>query len=338
MGSGAPHQGFVRLTLNPRAVTSRDTLSVVLAWTLLLASLSGCRNKNKPAATLSQEQGRRIERVIRSQYDIPGDYELKFGLMAASQVTGYDDLPVTFSHNGKQVKFTFLLSRDAKHLARLQDFDLTKDPSSAIPFDSRKVVGDLQGKVTVVVFDDLECPYCARFHSELFPDTVEHYKRGVRLVYNDFPLTEVHPWAMHAAVNAGCLASQSTSAYWHYVDNVHRHYAEFRADKQHLQASLERLDQLAKQETGIDQKVLDVCVGKQDESAVRDSLTVGKSLGVESTPTVFINGERMVGARPTAWLWASVDRALKSQGVEPPVPTDAIRTDSLQTKARESLH
>ena len=58
-------------------------------------------------------------------------------------------------------------------------------------------------------FDDLECPYCAKIHSALFPATLDRYKDLVRVVYKDYPLVEIHPWAMHAAVNSNCLAEQS---------------------------------------------------------------------------------------------------------------------------------
>jgi protein-disulfide isomerase len=303
---------------------------------VLLFSLNACRQK-KELSALSPEQSRRIEILIRSQYDIPADYQLVLDQRVRSQFPGYYDLPVTFSHDGKQVKFTFLLTQDEKHLARLQEFDLTKDPSSGILFNSQRARGEPQGKVTIVVFDDLECPFCARSHAALFPDTLQHYKNGVTIVYKDFPLVEIHPWAMHAAVNAGCLAEQNTPAYWDYVDKIHAHYTDFSGDKQRLLTTLKKLDHLAMQEAGVDQGTLDLCIRKQDESAIRASMAEGQKLGVESTPTIFVNGERIVGARPANWIWASVDRALKIQGLEPPAQTNIVRTEALQDKAQDTL-
>ena len=87
-----------------------------------------------------------------------------------------------------------------------------------------------EAKVTIINFDDLECGYCARMHQELFPATLEHYKDMVRFVYKDDPLTEIHPWAMHAAVDANCLAAQSTDVYWTYVDYLHAHGDEVNGD------------------------------------------------------------------------------------------------------------
>jgi protein-disulfide isomerase len=326
----------MRSTLRFRSTSLGIPALVLWPALILLFSLTACRHKNELAA-LSPEQSRRIEILIRSQYDIPADYQLVFSQRARGQFPGYYDLPVTFSHDGKQVKFTFLLSQDAKHLARLQEFDLTKDPSSAIPFNSQRARGEPQGKVTIVVFDDLECPFCARSHAALFPDTLQRYKKGVTVVYKDFPLVEIHPWAMHAAINAGCLAEQNTPAYWDYLDKVHAHYADFSGDKQRLPATLQKLDQLAAQEAGVDQKTLDLCIKKQDESAIRASMAEGQKLGVESTPTIFVNGERIVGARPINWVWASIDRALKVQGLEPPAQIDLVRTENLQNRAQDTL-
>ena len=127
-----------------------------------------------------------------------------------SQFTGYDTLPVTFTH-GLQIAevVNFLISADSTKLVHLDTFDLTKDPADAIPIAGRPIRGNPNAKVTVINFDDLECPYCARMHQELFPATLEHYKDLVRFVYKDDPLSEIHPWAMHAAVDANCLAAQS---------------------------------------------------------------------------------------------------------------------------------
>ena len=77
--------------------------------------------------------------------------------------------------------------------------------------------------MVIVNYDDLECPYCAKMHAELFPETLDHYNGLVKIVYRDLPLEELHPWAVHAAVNANCLAAQNPAAYWGYVDYLHTH-------------------------------------------------------------------------------------------------------------------
>ncbi len=126
----------------------------------------------------------------------------------------------------KKTQIDFLISNDGKTLARLETFDLAKNPALTIDIAGRPIRGNPAAKVTVINYDDLECPYCARMHQSLFPTAMERYKDKVRFIYKDFPLVEIHPWAMHASVNANCLASLSPEAYWTYVDYIHAHGQE----------------------------------------------------------------------------------------------------------------
>jgi protein-disulfide isomerase len=219
----------------------------------------------------------------------------------------------------------FLLSTDGKTLARLETFDLAKDPVFTINVAGRPIRGNPAAKVTVINFDDLECPYCARLHASLFPDTIARYKGMVRFIYKDNPLpADMHPWAMHAAVDADCLASQNGDVYWSYVDYLHGHGSEVTGPDRNLPKSFAALDRIAHQEGTVgklDTAKLDACIAKQDETAVHASLREAETLKIESAPAVFIDGERVDGAVPEEQLWMVIDRALRAAGeVPPPAP------------------
>jgi protein-disulfide isomerase len=190
-----------------------------------------------------------------------------------------------------------------------------------ISTQSRPVRGPADAKVTIVNFDDLECPYCARMHQQLFPATQDRYKGLVKFIYKDYPLVEIHPWAMHAAVDSGCLAEQNSDAYWTFVDYLHAHGDDIKGAGHEANDPLKTLDKIARAEgerSKLDLAKLDACIAKQDETPVRASMKQGDSLGVNGTPTLFINGERISGALPEAELWIAIDRALKEAGVPPP--------------------
>jgi protein-disulfide isomerase len=69
-----------------------------------------------------------------------------------------------------------------------------------------------------------------------------------------------------------------------------------------------------------------MCLNKQDESLVNQSLKLGSSLGVNGTPQVFVDGERLPSGAPrVSELWPAIDRALKAQGIQPP-PQKAVET------------
>jgi protein-disulfide isomerase len=215
----------------------------------------------------------------------------------------------------------FLLSSDGNTVARLEKFDISHSPAETISIQNRPMRGTQDAKVTIVNFDDLECPYCARMHEQLFPATLDRYKGLVKFYYKDYPLVEIHPWALHAAVDANCLADQSGEAYWRFVDYVHSHGDEVTGTAHDVPQALKTLDKLAHEEglrSKVDVTKLDACIAKQDESVVRASMKLGDSLAVNGTPTLFINGERISGALPQDELWIAIDRALREAGVQPP--------------------
>jgi protein-disulfide isomerase len=195
-----------------------------------------------------------------------------------------------------------------------------------IDIAGRPIRGNPDAKVTVISFDDLECPYCARMHSSLFPTTMDRYKDKVRFVYKDDPLTDMHPWAMHAAIDANCLASQSGQVYWNFVDYVHAHGQEVNSEDRNLAKSFAALDRIARDEAALaklDASKLDACLAKQDETQVRASAKEAEALGVDGTPALFIDGERINGALPAEQVWLVIDRALRADGIEPPPPAAA---------------
>ena len=293
----------------------------LLAGLLVLSLAAGCKAQSTPAGTPDPALNRHIEVMVRSNFNVPQDIDVIIGTRKPSQIPGYDALPITISHGAKQQVIDFLISTDNKTLAKLETFSLAKDPVFSIDVAGRPVRGNPAAKVTVINFDDLECPYCARMHQTLFPSTIEHYKDKVRFVYKDDPLVEIHPWAMHAAIDANCLGAQSGEIYWKYVDYLHSHGQEVNGESRDAAKSFEALDRIARQhgtQANLDTTKLDACLAKQDETQVLASSREAESLGVEGTPALFIEGERIGGALPEAQLWKVIDRALRAAGVEPP--------------------
>lgn len=292
-----------------------------LAGLLALGMAAGCKAQPAPPSAPDPGLDRRIEVMVRAQYSVPLDYSVTLGARTPSNIAGYDNLPVTLSRGSKSTVVDFLISANNKTLARLEKFDLERDPVFSIDIAGRPVRGNPAAKVTVVNFDDLECPYCARMHQALFPSTFERYKDKVRFIYKDDPLVELHPWAMHAAVDANCLAAQSGDVYWTYVDYLHSHGQEVNGEDRNLQKSFASLDRIARQEATLaklDGNQLNACMAKQDETAIKAETREADALRIEGTPAVFVNGERIDGAMPEEQVWMVIDRALRAAGEQPP--------------------
>lgn len=156
-----------------------------------------------------------------------------------------------------------------------------------VPVDDDPVLGPENAPITIIEFSDFECPYCQRWHSEVYSRLLENYGDEVRLVYRDFPLESIHPNATPAAVAANCAYEQN--AFWEFHDKLFSN---------ELGLGGEAYRQYA-QDLGLDMATFNECVESDrylDE--VRADLEWAASLGVQSTPTFFINGIALVGAQP----------------------------------------
>jgi protein-disulfide isomerase len=305
-----------------------------VAWAALVAA-AGCHAQTpvtptqdvRPGVKLSPELARRVEVMIRSKSSqVSLDDNVSFSLPVKSEVPGYDQITATFTADGEKARTaTFLLSEDGKTLAQFNKLDLSQDPKDIVSAAGRPARGGPpNAPVNVVVFDDLECPFCAEMNAELIPGILKRYKDQVRVVYRDFPLDQ-HLWAMHAAVDANCLATASSTGYWDYVDYVHAHAGELPVEQKTLDKANQALDKIAL-DVGARQKVnqaaLVACVLKQDTSMVKASVDQAliDPLSVGSTPVLFVNGEKVVGIVPVETIYHIIDEALIAEGQTPPPP------------------
>src|SRR5512141_1433644 len=170
------------------------------------------------AQSSAPEVDRRMERQIRSYFNVPTQVSISVGPHRPSDFPNYDAVTVTFSVADKKQEQEFLISKDSKSLIRMTKIDMSKDPyaevMNKIDLAGRPVRGNKDAKVTIVNYDDFQCPFCARMHETLTNDILKTYGDKVRVVYKDYPLTEIHPWAKRAAIDANCLAAQNQGAYW----------------------------------------------------------------------------------------------------------------------------
>jgi protein-disulfide isomerase len=280
---------------------------------LLLTSLGAAQSA--PA-----DMSREIERQVRSYFTLPISEKVKVGaIKPANDIPGFDAVSVGLdAGNGKGPKeYTFLLSKDRRTMFSMTKFDLTRDPfeevMAKIDIDGRPTRGAKSAKVVVVNFDDLECPFCAQLHHTLFPEILKEYGDRVKFVYKDYPLTDIHPWAMRAAVDANCLAAQDADAYWDFADYIHANKRDVDEEKtpDAQLGAVDRITLLEGQKHNLDPGKLRACVAAQNEDAVRASIKEAEAVGVGATPVLFVNGQRINGAVSAAEIRGSLDAVLK---------------------------
>jgi len=191
-----------------------------------------------------------------------------------------------------QGKDRLLLQSKNRH----QLLQLILEPRAAISIKGAPIHGDRNAPVTIVIFDDFECPYCSRTVALL--DTLLHdYQGEVRVVFKNFPL-KMHEFSRQAAI-AG-LAAQRQGKFWKLHDLLFANYNDLNQKK---------IETLA-QQVGLDmeqfkQDLLDPVLEKQ----IQDEITEGKTVGVKGTPTLFVNG-RKVHKRTYAAISQMIDDEL----------------------------
>ncbi len=328
-------------------LTLRRLPSLVLAPLLLSPALTslGCHAQTPAATTvplpvlgqpLPLPLARRVEVLLRQKAQLPPGSTITVGPASASELPGYDTVAVSFTNDGKTSHpINFLISTDGKTLGQFSKYDISPDPRSLLSAEGRPARGGpASAPVLIVGFDDLECPYCARLHQTIFPAITQRYGDKVRVVYKDFPLDQ-HPWAMRAAVDVNCLGAQSTPGYWNVVDYIHAHASDIGAPTTAVNPDLAptpektlalantQIDNLTR-EQGKFQKVdatkLDACLAKQDTASIVASRKLGETLNVDSTPSLFINGDKIDGALPIQFIFSIIDDALRAENVTPPPP------------------
>lgn len=163
--------------------------------------------------------------------------------------------------------------------------------------DDDPALGPPDAAVTLIEFSDFQCPYCTKFHQETFRPLMQAYEGRLRFVYRDFPV--LGPESVTAAMAANCAGEQG--GYWEFHDLL------FNGGRQ-----LGRSTYLSYAgQVGLDETALAACLDSERfrEEVLADARDA-TALGVNGTPTFFINGLPLVGAQPMSSFVRLIDQEL----------------------------
>lgn len=162
-------------------------------------------------------------------------------------------------------------------------------------------IGPQDAPIVLVEFSDYQCPYCRRWHQEVYQPLLNAYPGQIRLVYRHLPLTSIHPEAQPAAEAAMCANEQN--AYWPFHEKL------FASDSLGTSTYLTYA-----QELGLDMTTFEACVTDRKYQALVDADSeFAVNLGVRSTPTFFVNGLAIVGAQPLDVFQQVIDKELAGE-------------------------
>ena len=195
---------------------------------------------------------------------------------------------------------TLALAQQLRRTVTVQiNLTAPESPAFSIATDDQPVKGNANALVTIVEFTDFECPSCARQHP-VMERIVSEFGDRVRLVMRDFPLSQ-HANARKAAEAAE--AAREQGKYWEYASVLFRNQSALAIDK---------LKQYAT-EVGLDRARFDASLnsGKFAEKVQRDVVD-GRKLGINGTPTLYINGKRIVD-NSYETVKTAIEAALKAE-------------------------
>jgi protein-disulfide isomerase len=271
--------------------------SVCLFETACLAQATVAPAATAPAAqaAVSPEQARLLksaETFVRRFFGWGPDIQVTLGPLGSSAAADFYTVPIQVKLGDQTQTGEVFVSKDGKTLLRGELYDMGTDPFAAnrnkVHVDGNPSKGPADARVTLVEFSDFECPHCRELYEEL--KAIETRYPQVRVVYKDFPLTTIHPWAQTAAVGGRCAYQQSPAAFWKLHDSIF--------DNQDVLSAENVWDKLVQFGTaaGLDADTFKACLSSPDaQRAVDANHADGVALEVNSTPTVFINGRPLVG-------------------------------------------
>lgn len=280
---------------------------------LLLLFASACaQTKTKGAFDKAT-----LEAYLRHVELFVGDVKIKIDDPVPSKyLTGYSEVMVHVTWDGGGRDELYYISADGQTLldgdpSTPTAFNISKNPFQPaldrLHIENAPSFGPANAPVTIVEFGDLQCPSCkaeAPALRELLP---MFYKDKVRVVFKDYPLESIHPWARDASGIGRCVFRQSNDAFWKYYDWM------YDTQEQITQANLDaKVLEWAKR-NGVDSGALGRCIEtKAGDADVAKSIAEGKALGVRGTPSLYING-RKIGGVDFMVLQQLVDEELKYQ-------------------------
>jgi protein-disulfide isomerase len=174
-----------------------------------------------------------------------------------------------------------------------------------IPTENAYAIGPADAPITIVEFSDYQCPYCRRWHDEVYEPLLAAYPGQIRLVYRHLPLTSIHPDAMSAAEAAMCAGEQD--AYWPYHEKLFS--SESLGNSTYVQYA---------QELKLNMATFESCLSDHKyQQTIQEDSDFAINLGIRSTPTFFINGLAVVGAQPLDVFRQVIDKELAGE-----IPTE----------------
>src|SRR3974390_2954668 len=233
-----------------------------------------------------------VDSFLKQMFGWNQELTWKIAEIKPAEDKGFAEVTAVFNTTQGQQIFRVFVTPDQKFAMTGDMVPFGSDPFAAARADLKAANGPSHGPadaaVTIVEFGDLECPACKAAQPQITKLTQEEPR--MKLIFQNFPLESLHKWALLGAKYIDCVSQQGACPTFKFISTVYEHQGQITADTADTM-----LKGYAK-EAGANTDTVAACVAKPETLArVRQSIALGEKLGVNSTPTFFINGRKVVG-------------------------------------------
>lgn len=221
-----------------------------------------------------------------------------------SEVPGLAEVSIVVTNAQGSNANRLLVSSDGKHVITGEVL-----PFGAMPFaDARAKLekgvngpakGPEKGSVTIVEFSDMQCPHCAKAAPSI--EQLLALEPDAHFIFQNFPLP-LHNWADKAAGYVDCVGRASNDAVWKFIQKTFEEQANITAANVD-----EKLKAIATASGANADEIAACAVKPETKSRVEASVALGKSVEVNGTPTLFINGRNVPAGAAVDLLKKIVD-------------------------------
>ena len=245
-----------------------------------------------PEMTPAQLQ-KKVEAQVRKLFALGPSFTLKVSAPSETPLPGLLAVNVDVISEGGSDQVQFYISKDGRYFMRGEVFDTNKDPfadnRAQITLSGAPFRGPANARVTVVEYADFQCPTCRGLYKIL--KEMQPQFPQVKFVFKDFPLDQIHPWAMTAATAGRCAYQQKPAAFWVLHDRIYENQ-ELISPTTVWQTMLDY-----SRDAGLDVETIRGCMAAPEtKAAIQKSVDEAIKLKIANTPTVFVNGRRFIGA------------------------------------------
>ncbi len=206
-----------------------------------------------------------------------------------SEAQGLAEVTVLMSNPHGQQSSKFLVSPDGAHAVLGEIIPFGAHPfapaDAKLQKDAKGPSRGPKGGVMIVEFSDLQCPHCKAAQPTL--EKLMADEPNAHLIFQNFPLPS-HDWAAKAAAYGDCVGQTSNEAFWKFLQGTYDTQADITAG-----TADEKLAAIA-DKAGVKGTEIAACAAKPETVArVEQSVALGRSVGVDSTPSIFVNGRKI---------------------------------------------